>query len=67
LEIVKKDDFLRYIPTIILTTSNGHKDVLKCYEIGIAGYIVKPLKNEDYVSKIKALLEYWSTNELISK
>ena len=67
LEIVKKDDFLRYIPAIILTTSNGHKDVLKCYEIGIAGYIVKPLKNEDYVSKIKKLLEYWSINELISK
>ena len=65
LEILKKDDYLRYIPTIILTTSNNHKDVLECYKIGIAGYILKPLKYEDYVEKIKRVLQYWSVNELI--
>ena len=41
-------------------------DLLECYKIGIAGYILKPLKYEDYQDKIKSLLNYWSTNELIS-
>jgi CheY-like chemotaxis protein len=64
LNILKKDDVLKYIPTIILTTSNNQKDLLECYKIGIAGYVLKPLKYEDYVSKIEKLLAYWSINEL---
>jgi CheY-like chemotaxis protein len=67
LRILKKDDYLKYIPAIILTTSNNHTDVLECYKTGIAGYILKPLKYEDYLNGIKRLLEYWSGNELISQ
>ena len=66
LKILKSDDRLRYIPTIILTTSSNQRDLLECYKIGIAGYVLKPLKYEDYVSKIEKLLSYWSVNELIS-
>ena len=65
LQILKNDERLRYIPTIILTTSNNQRDLLECYKLGIAGYILKPLKYEDYVSKIEKLLRYWSMNELI--
>ncbi|WP_055434816.1 response regulator [Lacinutrix algicola] len=65
LNILKKDDVLKYIPTIILTTSNNQKDLLECYKTGVAGYVLKPLKYEDYVSKIEKLLAYWSINELI--
>lgn len=67
LQILKTDDYLKYIPSIILTTSNNHKDVLECYKIGIAGYVLKPLKYEDYVDRIRKMLEYWSANELISQ
>ncbi|GAA0738755.1 MULTISPECIES: response regulator [Flavobacteriaceae] len=66
LKILKNDDRLKYIPTIILTTSNNQRDLLECYKIGIAGYVLKPLKYEDYVSKIEKLLAYWSINELIT-
>ncbi|MFS4482919.1 response regulator [Hyunsoonleella sp. 2307UL5-6] len=64
LNILKQDDLLRHIPTIILTTSNNQRDLLECYKIGIAGYVLKPLKYEDYVLKIEKLLGYWSINEL---
>ena len=66
LKIIKKDESRRYIPTIILTTSNNHTDIKECYQMGIAGYVVKPLKHDDYMVSTKKLLEYWSTNELIS-
>ena len=65
LSILKNDEQLRYIPTIILTTSNNRKDVLECYKIGVAGYVIKPLKFNDYVDLIKRTLDYWSFNELI--
>lgn len=64
LSILKKDDVLKYIPTIILTTSSNQRDLLECYKIGIAGYVLKPLKYEDYVVKINSVLAYWSVNEL---
>jgi CheY-like chemotaxis protein len=67
LSILKNDEVLKYIPAIILTTSNNHKDMLECYKIGIAGYILKPLKYEDYIDRIEKLLAYWSSNELISE
>ena len=65
LKILKNDGVLKYIPTIVLTTSSNSKDVLECYRIGIAGYIIKPLKYEEYVCKLSKLLAYWSINELI--
>ncbi|GAA4230866.1 response regulator [Postechiella marina] len=64
LTILKNDDVLKYIPTIILTTSNNQRDLLECYKIGIAGYVLKPLKYEDYMVKIEKVLDYWSINEL---
>ncbi|MGY6650018.1 response regulator [Wenyingzhuangia sp. IMCC45574] len=66
LTILKNDEVLKYIPTVILSTSNNKKDLLECYKIGIAGYVLKPLKYEDYVSKIEKLLAYWSVNQLIT-
>ena len=63
LKILKSDDRLKYIPTIILTTSNNQRDLLEFYKVGVAGYILKPLKYEEYVSKIEKLLSYWSINE----
>ena len=65
LKTLKADDNLRYIPTVILTTSKNQNDLLECYRIGVSGYIIKPLKYEDYVHKINQTLSYWSINELI--
>ena len=65
LNILKSDDSLKYIPTVILTTSNNHKDLHECFKIGVSGYVLKPLKYEVYVQKIEKILSYWSTNELI--
>jgi len=66
LSILKGDPDLLHIPTVILTTSDNRKDILECYRIGISGYILKPLKYEEYVSKIEIALSYWSINELKS-
>lgn len=64
LSIIKNDDTLKHIPTVILTTSDNQKDLEECYRIGVSGYILKPLKYEDYVAKIEVVLSYWSINEL---
>jgi len=65
LRILKKDERLKYLPIIVLTTSENRTDLLECYRIGIAGYIIKPLKYEDYELKLKKILAYWEINELV--
>jgi CheY-like chemotaxis protein len=64
LTIIKDSDELKHIPIIILTTSDNQKDLLECYRIGISGYVLKPLKYDDYVKKIETVLNYWSVIEL---
>ncbi|MDD7914150.1 response regulator [Polaribacter ponticola] len=63
LSILKNNESLKHIPTIVLTTSNNNNDISECYKIGIAGYYLKPLKYEDYEEKIAIILKYWSLSE----
>ena len=65
LTYLKGDDKLRYLPTVILTTSENRSDLMTCFEIGIAGYIIKPLKYEDYEEKLRRVFEYWEISELV--
>ena len=65
LTIIKANDDLKHIPVVILTTSDSDKDIIECYKLGIAGYVLKPLKYENYVFKIKNILSYWRINVLI--
>lgn len=65
LSILKEDPILKYLPVIMMTTSGNRADLLKCFDIGISGYIVKPLKFEDYEVKLKKVLDYWEVSELV--
>ncbi|WP_445382587.1 response regulator [Robiginitalea sp. IMCC43444] len=65
LKRLKEHEQIKFLPTIILTTSENREDLLECYKIGIAGYVIKPLKFEDYEARIKTVLEYWGINELV--
>ncbi len=66
LSILKSDENLKFVPTVVFTTSNNHHDMISAYKIGIAGYVVKPLRYEDYVNQIDKIIDYWSMNELVS-
>lgn len=63
---VRNDESMRHLPIIILSTSNNNRDLMEAYKLGVSGYILKPLKYDDYVKKIEYTLQYWSNNELIT-
>ena len=65
LEIMKSDPVLRFIPTVILTTSANPKDLKRAFEIGVSGYLIKPLTFEEYQDRIIKALSYWCENELV--
>lgn len=56
---IKKDDQLRHIPVIVLTTSNDRRDVEACYHAGANSYIQKPVDMDGFMKAIERLNGYW--------
>lgn len=56
---IKRDDQLKQIPVIVLTTSNDARDVESCYQAGANSYIQKPVDTEGFVRAIERLNGYW--------
>lgn len=63
LDEIKHDTHLKKIPMIILTTSMEESDRMKAAELGIAGYIIKPINSAKYLAVMKTLATYWQKNE----
>lgn len=52
---MKKDEKLRRIPVIMVTTTDDDATIKKCYELGCASYIVKPVDYDAFVETVKEL------------
>jgi CheY-like chemotaxis protein len=57
---LKGMDSMRRIPVVVLTTSDAERDVAMAYDLGAAGFIVKPLDMKLFVAKLKGLENYWT-------
>ncbi|MCH8904110.1 MAG: response regulator [Bacteroidetes bacterium] len=64
LEIIKKDEELRRIPVIILTTSKDDQDRLNSFNLSVAGYMVKPVDYLQFVEIVRTIKLYWTLSEL---
>lgn len=59
LEDIKKDEKLKKIPVVILTTSNAEKDILKTYDLHANCYITKPLDFDQFIAIVKQINDFW--------
>jgi len=59
LEEIKADPDLRRIPIVVLTTSKAEEDILRTYDLGVSGFVVKPVTFETLVSIMKTVSKYW--------
>ena len=65
LQIIKNDESLRRIPAIVLTTSRDENDLVRTYNLSVAGYILKPVDFPQFLEVVKAIDLYWSLSELV--
>ena len=56
---IKRDEMLRKIPIVILTTSKADEDLLASYELGANSFIVKPVTFDKLVEVIRVVTDYW--------
>lgn len=67
LEEIKKDESLRKIPVIILTTSSNQKDIEKAYKNYCNSYVQKPLEMEEFLEAILKIEEFWLQLSVLSR
>lgn len=56
---IKKDDRLKMIPVVVLTTSDAEIDVVRTYEMHANCYIQKPVDLEQFFGVVKSIDSFW--------
>ena len=64
LQAVKKDERLRPVPVVILTTSHDQQDKLYSFNFGVAGYMSKPVDYRQFVEVMRSIDAYWTISQM---
>ena len=61
LDFIKKDEKLRKIPVVMLTTSSSQSDIQACYDRSANCFITKPLDFGNFLTVVEAIESFWFT------
>lgn len=64
LEHRQNNKTLKLIPTVVLTTSKDEQNKVESFNLGVAGYMIKPVDYMQFVEVIKTINLYWTLSEL---
>ncbi|SCY05984.1 Response regulator receiver domain-containing protein [Nitrosospira sp. Nl5] len=64
LQVVKNDDQLKRIPVVVLTTSEEQQDKVNSFNLGVAGYMAKPVDYRQFVEVMRSIDAYWTISEM---
>ena len=58
---IKADVKLRYIPIVILTSSEAERDIIESYALGANCYVTKPVDLKAFQQIVQAVEDFWFT------
>jgi len=61
LEEIKRDDELKHIPVVVLTSSQAEQDILNSYNFHANCFISKPLDLEQFLQVVQSIKDFWLT------
>ena len=64
LQAAKDDEELRRVPVVVLTTSDEQQDKLNSFNLGVAGYMAKPVDYQQFVKVMRSIDAYWTISEM---
>lgn len=56
---IKRDESLRRIPVVVLTTSDAERDIKRVYDLHANCYVKKPADLDEYMEVIRACENFW--------
>lgn len=57
---IRADAALRTVPIVILTSSREENDLVKGYQLGANGYVVKPVDFDQFIAAVSQLGVFWA-------
>ena len=61
LSAIRGDNRFKFIPVVILSTSDANTDIFQSYELGANCYITKPIGLKEFVKTINSIQDFWLT------
>ncbi len=62
---IRKDEGMKTVPVVILSSSTEEKDIKSSYVLGANSFVTKPVKFETFVETVREAAGYWlRLNEL---
>jgi CheY-like chemotaxis protein len=59
LALIKADQNLKTIPTVILTTSEAEADILQSYQLQANCYLSKPVQFDAFENLVNSINDFW--------
>ena len=56
---IKSDPETRSIPVVVMTSSSEDRDMVESYQLGVNGYVQKPLDFEQFMNVVRQLGMFW--------
>ena len=56
---IRENEDTRFLPVVILTSSDEEQDLVRSYELGVNSYIRKPVSFVEFAEAIRQLGAYW--------
>lgn len=60
----KAEPCLRKIPVVVLTTSEEERDRAESFNLGVAGYMLKPVDYNQFIDVVRIIDLYWTLSKL---
>ena len=57
---LRSEPSTRFVPTVMLTSSQERRDIDRSYLAGANSYIVKPVDFDEFIKTLSAVIAYWT-------
>jgi two-component system response regulator len=59
LQRIRESERTRYLPVVVLTSSDADEDIARSYRLGVNSYVRKPIEFSEFARSVKQLGLYW--------
>ncbi|OOG45477.1 response regulator [Rhodanobacter sp. C01] len=60
LTIMRKDERMRRIPVVILSSSREESDLARSWDLGANAYVIKPVDVDQFFEAVRTLGQFWA-------